>query len=172
MGLTTINWAIMAVYFAFVLGICAAIKRLTLRTELPKGNQRSPGFCVPTPDRESYISPRRSAAGARDAHSVDKRVLTESKLDAQSSLDHARSAADHACGSANCGGRATAHSCRDLAEVPAALIAHRISKVRVVEEIEEVRPEPQMDSFGPQRKTLGNRKIVVGQAWAVILVAP
>jgi hypothetical protein len=65
---------------------------------------------------------------------------TESKFDAQSSLDHARSAADHARGSANCGGggRGTAHSRCDLAEVPAALVGHLVSEVIVVEEIEEV----------------------------------
>ena len=58
MGLTTIDWVIMAATFAFVLGICAAIKRLTLRTELPKGNQRSPGSCVPTGSRKLYFAPQ------------------------------------------------------------------------------------------------------------------
>src|SRR5712664_875721 len=112
MGLTTIDWVIMAANFAFVLGICAAIKRLTLRTELPKGNQRSPGFCVPTGSRKLYFAPQERSR-SKGCPLCRQTCRTESKLDAQSSLDHARSAADHACGSANCGSRATAHSCGD-----------------------------------------------------------
>ncbi len=42
----------------------------------------------------------------------------------------------------------------------------------MVKEIEEVRPELQMDFFCAKREVLGNGKIVVGQARAVVLVAP
>src|SRR5260370_10275938 len=42
----------------------------------------------------------------------------------------------------------------------------------MVEEIEEVRPELQRALFCAQRELCGNGKIVVGQAGAVVLVAP
>jgi hypothetical protein len=42
----------------------------------------------------------------------------------------------------------------------------------MVKEIEEVRPELQMNFFGAQREVLGNGKIVVGQARTVVLIAP
>src|ERR1700674_2961099 len=96
----------------------------------------------------------------------------ELKLDPQGRLDHARPATYYACSSANRGGGGSGNSRRDLAEIPAALVRPRVSEVSVVEEIEEVRPELQMDFLGAQREFLGSRKIVVGQAWAVIVVAP
>src|ERR1700682_4043739 len=77
-----------------------------------------------------------------------KACLTESELHPQGPLDHARSPAYHACGSANCGSRATTHGRRDLAKVPAALAGDGVSEIGVVKEIEEVRAELQMDFFG------------------------
>ena len=84
------------------------------------------------------------------------------------SLDHARSAAHDACSGANRGSSATANGRGDLAKVFVALTGNGVRKIGVVKEIEEVRPELQMDFFGAQREVLGNGKIVVGQAWAVI----
>src|SRR6266513_2928591 len=95
----------------------------------------------------------------------------ELKLHPQGPLDHSRSATHCACSSANCSSRGAAHRRRHLTEVPAALTPYRVGEVRVVEEIEEVRTESQMDSFGAQGESLGNSKIVVGQAGAVVLVA-
>ena len=106
-------------------------------------------------------------AGSRQKIPLTKKL----KLHPQGPLDHARSATHCACSSANCSSRGAGHSRRDLAEVPAALTPHRVGEVRVVEEIEKVRTKSQMDSFGAQRETLGNCKIVVGQAWAAVLVA-
>src|SRR5713226_3370634 len=117
----------------------------------------------------------RTACGrqaVRPAAPDDKRVFAESELDPQGPLDHARSAAYHARSSANRGSSAAANGRGDLAKVPAALAGDGVRKIGVVKEIEEIRPELQMDFFCAQREVFGNRKIVVGQARAVVLIAP
>src|SRR5258705_13970125 len=73
--------------------------------------------------------------------------VSESELHAQGTLNHARSAADHARRGSDCGGRSAAQGCGDFAEVSVALARDRVREVGVVEEIEEVRPEAQVDSF-------------------------
>src|ERR1700682_5337844 len=88
-----------------------------------------------------------------------KACLTESELHPQGPLDHARSPAYHACGSANCGSRATTHGRRDLAEVLAALIPHGVTKLGVVEKIKEARADPKRAFSGPNRKPLATAKL-------------
>src|SRR5713226_5037549 len=117
----------------------------------------------------------RTACGrqaVRPAAPDDKRVFAESELDPQGPLDHARSAAYHARSGANRSSRAAANGRGDLAKVSAALARDGVRKIGVVKEIEEVRPELQMDFFCAQREVFGNRKIEVGQARTVVLVAP
>jgi len=93
------------------------------------------------------LRPRGVEDHALAENKAEGRPRSESELDAQGALDHTRSAADHACGGPDCGGRSAAHGCGDFAEVSVALARRRIGEVGVVEEIEEVRPEAQVDSF-------------------------
>src|SRR5260370_15428795 len=93
-------------------------------------------------------------------------------LDPKSALEQARSAAPDACGGTRRGSCAAANGRGDLVKVRVALAEDGVRKIGVVKEIEEVRPELQMDFFGSQREVFGNGKIVVGQAGAVVLVAP
>ena len=60
---------------------------------------------------------------------------------AQGTLNNARASAEDACGSADCRGRGTSHSCGDFAKVPAALVPDRIGEIGVVKQIKEVRAE-------------------------------
>src|SRR4029077_8863321 len=73
--------------------------------------------------------------------------VSESELHTQRTLNHTRSAADHACSRPDRRGRCAAHGCSDFAEVPVALAGDRIREVGVVIEIEKIRPEAQVDSF-------------------------
>src|SRR5260370_36846199 len=121
---------------------------------------------------ESFRDTWQTRLPARRITNTRMQADDELKLDPQSPLDHARSAAHGACGGSQRGGRADANGRGDLAKVRAALAEDGIRKIGVVKEIEEVRPELQMDFFGSQREVFGNGKIVVGQAGAVVLVAP
>src|SRR5438067_329336 len=97
--------------------------------------------------------------------------LSELEFHAQSALNHARPAAYHARSRANGRGRGAAYGCGDFAEVAAALVENRVVKIRVVEKVEEVRAEAQMDSFCTQREDLGDGKIPILEAGAVVLIA-
>ena len=63
-------------------------------------------------------------------------------------------AANQAGGRTDRGGHGTAHGRGDLTKVGAALVAHRVREVGVVENIEEVCAEPKPKSLGPEREIL------------------
>src|SRR5207302_418465 len=56
-------------------------------------------------------------------------------------------------------------------EGSAAHVADWIREVRVVKEVEEVRPEGQSGPLTPNRETLQRREVVVHQAGAVVLIS-
>ena len=96
--------------------------------------------------------------------------FAELELHAQRTLDDARATSNETRGRAHGGGHGAANCRSDFAKVRAALAARWIRKIGVVEQVEEVRTEPQPESFRAQRKDLGNRKVKVLQARAVVLV--
>ena len=86
-------------------------------------------------------------------------------------LNHAGAAThDAGCGADGCGHRAS-HGRRNLTEVRVALIGDRIGKVRMVENIEKVRPELKPQPFRSEGEVLGSRKIEIHQVRAIVLVA-
>src|SRR5713226_1133657 len=98
-------------------------------------------------------------------------LMPRLKLHAQRKLNHARAAADQSCRGADSGSHGAAHCRGDLTEAGAALVTHRVGKIRVIEQVKQVRPELQTHPFSAQRKILRCRKIEVDQARSVVLVA-
>src|SRR5258708_21264524 len=93
------------------------------------------------------------------------------KLQSQRKLNHPRAAGEQPCRSADGGSHGAPYRRGDLTEAGAALVTHRVGKIRVIEQVKQVRPELQTHPFGPEREALRCRKIEIDQARSIVLVA-
>src|SRR6266704_1347803 len=121
--------------------------------------------------RAGYGPLRSRQPGVDRSNASEDRALTL-ELQPQRKLHHARTAADQPRGSANRRSHRAAHRRRDLAEVGATLITHGIGKIRVIEQVKQVRPELQPYPFGTEWEVLRRREIEVDQARSIILISP
>ena len=108
--------------------------------------------------------------GFRTRNPFNPRYPLLSELQPQRALNDAGTAANNSGRCADRSSNRAPNSGGDPAKICIALIVLRISEIRVVEQIEELRAELQTDSFAELEGFAGS-KVVILQPWTVILVA-